>query len=178
MPKGIRRSEILVSLHRGIRVPLRVQLERALRDRIQRGRLAAGCQLPSSRVLASELGLSRGLVVEVYEQLVAEGYLCARRGSSTSVADRPAAARPPIRREPQPSRQPRFDLRPGRPDLALFPRRTWLSAVRRTLATAPDVALDYPDAQGAASARVALAAYLNRSRATAAVAGQIVFSTG
>ena len=178
MAKGIRRSEILVSLQRGIRVPLRVQLERALRDAIQRGRLAAGCQLPSTRVLASELDLSRGLVVAVYEQLVAEGYLCAHRGSSTSVANRATTPRRVMQRETQTLRVPRYDLRPGRPDHALFPRRAWSSALRRTLATAPDAALDYPDAQGAASARVVLATYLNRSRATAAIADQIVFSTG
>jgi GntR family transcriptional regulator/MocR family aminotransferase len=178
MPRGIQRSEILVSLQRGIRVPLRVQLERGLREAIQRGRLASGCMLPSTRVFASELGLSRGVVVDVYEQLLAEGYLCSRRGSSTYVADRPTIASLPLAPDTANLSSPLYDLRPGRPDLSLFPRRNWLAAVRRALNAVPDVELDYPDPRGAVSARLALAAYLNRSRATAATAGRIVLCTG
>src|SRR6266576_1457037 len=127
MPRGIQRSEIMVSLQREIRVPLRTQLERALRGAIQRGRLPPRCMLPSTRVLASELGLSRGVVVDAYEQLLAEGYLCSRRGSSTHVADRPSANSPPIIQEAATVRPPLYDLRPGRPDHSLFPRRQWLS---------------------------------------------------
>jgi GntR family transcriptional regulator / MocR family aminotransferase len=178
MPRAIQRSEILVSLQRGIRVPLRVQLERALREAIQTGRLASGCALPSTRVLASELGLSRGVVVEVYEQLLAEGYLSSRRGSSTYVADRPTTASLPSDPVIATLCTPRYDLRPGRPDHFLFPRRVWLSAIRRALGAAADDALDYPDARGAPPARVALAAYLNRSRATAATADRILLCTG
>ena len=69
----------------------RARLESRLRDSIRAGRLRPGTRLPSSRALASELGVSRRLVVEVYEQLAAEGYLLARRGSGTRVS--PAARR-------------------------------------------------------------------------------------
>jgi len=58
-------------------------LERALRDAVRSGRLAPGARLPSTRALATELGLSRGTVSAAYDQLVAEGYLAARRGSGT-----------------------------------------------------------------------------------------------
>ncbi|WP_159028914.1 GntR family transcriptional regulator, partial [Streptomyces noursei] len=51
------------------------------------GRLAAGTRLPSSRELAADLGVSRGLVTEAYEQLTAEGYLRSDRGSGTWVGD-------------------------------------------------------------------------------------------
>ena len=70
--------------------PLRLQLEEALRDAIRSGRLVAGSLLPPSRVLAQELGVSRGVVVDSYSQLVAEGYLAAKRGSGTRVATLPA----------------------------------------------------------------------------------------
>ena len=61
-------------------------VEGALREAIQAGRLAPGADLPSSRSLAADLGLARGTVTSAYEQLVAEGWLVARRGSGTSVA--------------------------------------------------------------------------------------------
>ena len=66
--------------------PLRSQLELQLREAIRSGRLAAGERLPSSRALATELGLSRGLVLECYAQLQAEGFLTSRSGSATRVA--------------------------------------------------------------------------------------------
>ena len=78
--------ELLVRLDRATSAPLRVQLEQELRDAIRSGRLAAGERLPSSRALAAELGISRGLVLECYSQLQAEGFLTSRSGSSTRVA--------------------------------------------------------------------------------------------
>src|SRR5262249_35582864 len=78
--------EVLLRLDRGLDVPLRVQLERELREAIRSGRLAAGERLPSSRRLAAELGISRGLVLECYAQLQAEGFLASRSGSATRVA--------------------------------------------------------------------------------------------
>jgi GntR family transcriptional regulator/MocR family aminotransferase len=78
--------ELLLSLSRDSREPLRVQLERQLREAIRTGRLDVGERLPSSRQLAGELGLSRGLVQECYAQLVAEGYLVSRVGDATRVA--------------------------------------------------------------------------------------------
>lgn len=177
MSKAERRSEVLIPLQRGSSVPLRVQLESGLRAAIQGGKLAPASLLPSSRVLAAELGLSRGVVVEAYEQLVAEGYLQARIGSSTYVADRPVRGQP--RRVGAPiADTPRYDFRPGRPDHSLFPRRAWLSAFRRALAAAPDAALDYPDPRGVAAARIAVAAFLNRSRATVANSDHMLLCTG
>jgi GntR family transcriptional regulator/MocR family aminotransferase len=177
MPKAIQRGELLLSLRRGAGTPVRLQLERALRAAIQAGRLQPGSPLPSTRVLASDLVLSRALVVEAYEQLRAEGYVYSQPGSATIVAARPAH-RAPASSEFDVASVPRFDFRPGRPDPSLFPRRAWLSALRRVLATAPAADLDYPDPRGGASARIALASYLNRSRATAAHPDRILLCTG
>src|ERR1700758_621953 len=105
--------EVLIRLDRNAPEPLRVQLERELRDAIRSGRLAAGERLLSSRALAGELGLSRGLVLECYSQLQAEGFLTSRSGSATRVA---AAATPaPSTRPPDAVPAPRLavDLRPG-----------------------------------------------------------------
>src|SRR4249919_3868701 len=78
--------ELLVRLDRSASQPLRAQLEASLREAIRGGRLRAGERLPSSRELARELGVSRGMVQECYGQLLAEGYLTSRTGSATRVA--------------------------------------------------------------------------------------------
>ena len=78
--------ELLLRLDRAGDQPLRSQLETGLRDAIRDGRLHAGERLPSSRELARELGVSRGLVQECYGQLLSEGYLDSRVGSATRVA--------------------------------------------------------------------------------------------
>src|SRR5438309_2195678 len=63
-----------------------------LRESVRSGRLRPGVRLPSSRALGIELGVSRRLVVEAYEQLAAEGYLVSVRGSGTRVARELAGA--------------------------------------------------------------------------------------
>ncbi|MDA0637525.1 GntR family transcriptional regulator, partial [Nonomuraea sp. MCN248] len=59
-----------MSLHR--------QIEAAIRTGIRAGRLRSGTSLPPTRTLAAGLGVSRGVVVEAYQQLAAEGYLTSR----------------------------------------------------------------------------------------------------
>ena len=104
------------------KAPLRAQLERELRDAIRSGRLRARSKLPPSRVLADELEVSRGVVVEAYSQLIAEGYLVARPGDGTRIADA-IAQQPPAPRAPAaPAARVRYELRSGMPDLSLFPR--------------------------------------------------------
>ncbi|HEY3479210.1 MAG TPA: GntR family transcriptional regulator, partial [Streptomyces sp.] len=98
----------------------RVALERALRDGVRSGRPAPRTRLPSTRKLAAETGLSRGTVKAAYDQLTAEGYLTARQGSGTVVADRPAPRRPAAGGGRE-IRTPRYDLRPGSPDVTTFP---------------------------------------------------------
>ena len=78
--------ELLLPLDRYSGQPLRTQLEGGLREAIRTGRLPVGERLPSSREMARELGVSRGLVQECYAQLIAEGYLESRIGSATRVA--------------------------------------------------------------------------------------------
>jgi GntR family transcriptional regulator/MocR family aminotransferase len=84
--------ELLLPLDRNSGQPLRTQLEGGLREAIRTGRLPVGERLPSSRELARELGVSRGLVQECYAQLIAEGYLESRVGSATRVAPGLSAA--------------------------------------------------------------------------------------
>ncbi|MEV6944655.1 PLP-dependent aminotransferase family protein [Streptomyces sp. NPDC051172] len=136
----------------------------ALREAVRTGRLAPGTRLPSSRTLAADLGIARNTVADAYADLVAEGWLTARQGSGTRVADRavsrPAAPAPRSRTVDRPA----YDLIPGTPDLASFPRAQWLKAARRALTGAPYQALDYGDPRGRIELRTALADYLARAR--------------
>lgn len=169
--------DLLVRIDKTCSVPMRLQLERELRHAIQSGRLRHAAPLPSTRALATDLGLSRGVVVEAYEQLLAEGYLSAHRGSATRVAGRRTADdMVPLQEDAAPT--PRYDFRPGLPDLSLFPRRAWVAAMRRAFSEMPHPALDYPDPRGAEPARRAIATYLNRARATVARADRVVFCSG
>ena len=173
---GVRAPELLVTLdpRSGAR---RAQLEERLRDAVRTGRLAAGARVPSTRALARDLGVSRRLVVEAYEQLAAEGWLASRRGSGTVVAAQAAAAGPDARAEP-PRRAPAYDFFPGVPDLAGFPRAAWVRATREVLHAMPDHALAYPDPRGAPALRAALAGHLRRTRGVVADPERVVVCAG
>jgi len=155
----------------------RASLERALRDAIRSGRLAPHTRLPSTRTLAAELGLARGTVAAAYDQLVAEGFLTARTGSGTTVAALAHSAPPSTRRMSEPA-APRFDLRPGSPDVSLFPVNDWLRSLRRALARVPVAAYDYGDPCGHIELRRALAEYLGRARGVLAAPDRIVVTSG
>jgi GntR family transcriptional regulator/MocR family aminotransferase len=158
---------------------VRAGLESALRDAVRGGRLRPGTRLPSSRALATDLGLARNTVADCYAQLVAEGWLAAHQGSGTWVAERTTA--PPgaaAVRPPAAARRARFDLRTGVPDVSAFPRQAWLAAARRALAAAPDQALSYTDPRGLPELRAALAGYLARARGVAVPPDRVVVCAG
>lgn len=167
----------LVELDRAGDLPLYEQLERTLREAIRAGRLPAGARLPSSRALAGELGISRGVVTSAYDQLSAEGYLETRQGAPARVA-RAMRAQPP--RPPAPSLLSRFayDFSPGVPDLAGFPRDRWLRSLRRAWRDTSLDAVGYGDPRGVPELREALAAYLGRVRGAVADPEHLLICTG
>src|SRR5688572_16361638 len=113
--------ELLLELDRSEKQPLRAQVEQGLRSAIREGRLPPGTRLPSTRELAPQLGVSRGVIVEAYSQLVAEGYLDVRQGAAARIAATAVGTPTPAGR-PDADRV-LFDFRPGLPDLSAFPRR-------------------------------------------------------
>ncbi|MFI0479102.1 PLP-dependent aminotransferase family protein [Actinomadura sp. 9N215] len=68
--------------------PRRAAVAAGLREAVRSGRLAPGTRLPPYRSLAADLGVARNTVADAYAELVAEGWLTARQGSGTRVADR------------------------------------------------------------------------------------------
>jgi GntR family transcriptional regulator/MocR family aminotransferase len=154
----------------------RASLEESLRTAIQSRRLAAGTTLPSSRVLARDLGLSRGTVAAAYDQLVAEGYLLTRQRAGTQVADLgPVGSPAEHRRAAKPTR---LDLRPGTPDVTSFPVADWLRCARRALSRASASAYGYGDVRGRYELRSALVEYLGRTRGVHARPEQVVITSG
>ncbi len=159
---------------------LRSGLMEALREAVRTGRLAPGTRLPSSRALAADLGVARNTVADAYAELVAEGWLTARQGSGTRVAQRSAPRRTgPAAAPARPARTGAgYDLKPGTPDLSGFPRTAWLKAARKALTAAPDEVFGYGDPQGRAELRTVLAEYLARARGVYADPERIVICAG
>ncbi|MEU3315217.1 PLP-dependent aminotransferase family protein [Streptomyces sp. NPDC006662] len=160
---------------------LRAALTESLRDAARSGRLAPGTRLPSARTFAADLGIARNTVAEAYAELVAEGWLTARQGSGTRVAERATprrAAHPPAPVRRPARRGPAYSLVPGSPDVGAFPRTAWLAAARRALTDAPNEAFGYGDARGRIELREALAGYLARARGVYADPDRIVLCAG
>jgi GntR family transcriptional regulator/MocR family aminotransferase len=174
--------ELLVRLDRSSGRPLRAQLEDGLRDAIRTGRLHGGERLPSSRELARELGVSRGIVQDCFGQLLAEGYLTSRTGSATRVADiADVADVAGVAGGPADAASGASliaDFAPSVPDLSSFPRGDWAWAVREACGAVPSADLGYGDPRGSAVLREVLAGYLRRVRAAAADPALMVVSTG
>jgi GntR family transcriptional regulator/MocR family aminotransferase len=158
-------------------LPLHEQLERSLRENIRSGRLRAGMRLPSTRALAAELGISRGVVTEAYGQLGAEGYLETRQGAAAQVAK---AVRATATHAPARSLLPTFayHFHPGMPDLAGFPRDRWLRSLRSAWRESPLAAVGYGDPRGVPQLRELLADYLGRVRGAAAEPENMLMCTG
>ena len=169
--------ELLLELDRSAPDPLHRQLTDGLRGAIRTGRLVPGTRLPSTRVLAADLGVSRRLVVDAYSQLVAEGFLLGRHGSGTAVATVDTVDIPTGRPD-GPAARYDVDFLPGSPDLRSFPRDAWLRALRQGLAETGSEAFGYVAPQGLLAGRVAVADYLRRARGVLADPHHIVLCSG
>ncbi|PRZ39642.1 GntR family transcriptional regulator/MocR family aminotransferase [Antricoccus suffuscus] len=183
-PQTTVRTEVLprvgVDLHLELHGPrLREGLTDALRAAVRSGRLVPGTRLPASRALADDLGIARSTVTECYTALIEEGWLTARHGSGTRVAERAKPLRNPAQNGRTGSRRPSaHGLGPGVADYAEFPRAPWLAAARRAFAAAPHTAFGYGDPLGWWELRKTLSDYLSRVRGVYADPGQIVITSG
>jgi GntR family transcriptional regulator/MocR family aminotransferase len=185
MPRNQTTSASGLSLQLPAEGPAYRRLSDAIRAAIQRGQLRPDDPVPSSRRLADDLGVSRWVVTEAYEQLVAEGYLVTRSGSGTRVATRAAPRMrpermPPARPVQSPSATPSMtlDLRPGRPDLSEFPRTAWVKVYREAVRRLASEELGFPPVQGLLELRTVLADYLRRIRGIDADPDQILITRG
>ena len=158
---------------------MQAQVEKQLRDAIRGGMLRPGSEVPSTRDLARDLGISRPLVMEAYAQLAAEGYLALRQGAAPRVAD--TAPGQPVHDLPPESLSSvnfRHDFRPGSPDLSSFPSARWLKALEAALKTMTSDDFGYGQRYGVLPLRQALADYLGRVRGVTADPRQILITGG
>ena len=157
-----------------------------IRLSIVRGGLRAGEQLPSTRQLARELGVSRIIIVEVYEQLLAEGYLESRQGAGTYIAE--GASLDVIQREHFPPAQPLadsstesrslIDFRSGLPALDLFPRKLWGNLGLRVCTESSTSVFGYGHPEGCSQLRIALTRSLAKTRRVRCHPNQLVITAG
>ena len=162
----------------------------AIRAAIMDERLPTGTLLPATRLLAGDLGISRGVVVEAYQRLADEGLVSGRPGTGTRVSGLPprpvrlpkkfpAPGRAGATVLPQPWRaRAELDLSPGVPDLSGFPRAAWLRAERSVLDRASVAELGYGDPRGSEWLRRELASWLARTRGLRAAADDIIIVGG
>ena len=181
---------------------LQKQIYTGIRQAILDGVVPPGTRLPSSRALAVDLSVSRTTTLLAFDQLLAEGYLAARRGSGTfvarelpddfprSVVRRPAAAatHPPLSNRGQALASiptaafrilgPPRPFRMGIPALDLFPMRLWSQVVSRRLRSATIPQLDYSSAAGLRDLRQAIADHVQAVRGTRCGPDDIFITAG
>jgi len=181
-----------ISLDRSSARNLASQVCDELRKLILSGALGPGERLPSTRELAADLGISRTLVLEAFEQLEAEGYIEGRKGAGSFVRPGTAIARPRRQaRRPVPSPAAAagqapvaesapgiVDFRPGVPALDLFPREAWARAMAEAARSLPSDRLGYGEGAGIPELRAEIAAFLFRSRGIRASADDIFVTSG
>jgi GntR family transcriptional regulator/MocR family aminotransferase len=155
---------------------VRRQLHAQLRQAIVAGRLAAGVQLPASRALADQLGLSRNTVMAVYDILLGEGHIVSRPGSGTFVA--PALARAASGGEARPDPAIAYNLRPGRPDATRFPFDIWGRLTGRVLRQYSRNPIAYREPCGHPALREAIAGHLSFARAIACAPEDVIVTVG
>ena len=169
--------DLLIELDRSRPRRLRAQIEGGLRDAISTGRLSPGTSLPSTRALAADLGVTRGVVVGAYDQLLAEGYLLARQGAGTVVNSAPVSTDRAVVAATRPAPAV-IDFLPSIPELSEFPRTAWLRATRAALHALPDRYFGYSNPRGLPQLRRAVAEYLGRVRGVVADTDQVVICNG
>jgi GntR family transcriptional regulator / MocR family aminotransferase len=166
---------LLVDIDRSPGARVRTQLESTLRQAIQEGQLCPGTKLPPTRRLAGELGIARSVVVEVYGQLVAEGFIEAVQGAGTRVR---AHATPSKELPPTTAQTLNKAFATGLPDPAYFPQREWLRAYGALFTGSSNQPLGRPDPRGRVELRTALAGYLSRVRGLRTSTSQLLICDG
>jgi GntR family transcriptional regulator / MocR family aminotransferase len=171
-------TPLAVELRRDDAAPLHVQLAGQVRHRIAQGLVSPGARIPSSRALATDLGVSRAVVEQSYDQLLAEGWLVARRGSGTFVADVGSLPRqgPPGRPRAAPPPPRLVRLGTGTPWVDPRHEAAWRRAWRDVSVATPPA--DYPDPAGLAELRAEIAGYVARTRGLACTADEVLVTSG
>ncbi len=171
-----------IPINRALDIPLNKQVYQQIREKILNGTLQGGERLASTRKLCSELNVSRNVILEAYEQLVAEGFLVSHRGSGTFVADGAHLTRSSKetvqKKIENKTTAPKIDFRSGIPALDLFPRKTWAKLSHTIWNDTNPAIFGYDQPEGRYELREELANYLLRTRGVDCHPDQIVITSG
>lgn len=176
---------MLVQINRSSDKSLTQQVYEHIRDGILTQELKAGEKLPSSRELTATIGVSRNVIVEAYEQLIAEGYLEVRPRSGTYVAQGSSLqmikgyvkpAFPVMENYEEPTTW--IDFKAGNPAMDHFPRMKWGRFAKELCYEVPEQVFGYSNAEGTSELRNVLSHYLLRARGVHAHPSQIVITSG
>ena len=175
-----------ISIDKKSEVPMIRQLYSRVREAILSGRLPPATRLPSSRELARELRISRNVVLEAYDLLYAEGFLDAKRGAGTYVAEgaafscsraisAPSAEKVTMGYDCPPDI---INFRAGTPNLSLFPKRLWLRLQKEAMMIPSEEMLAYGHPEGCRELREAICQYVVTQREVICHPDQIVITGG
>ena len=184
-------------LDRASRTPLARQIYMQVRSAVLAGALRPGSRVPSSRAMASKLGVARASVVSAYEHLLAEGYVESRKGSGTFIAVGVTGLAPRPRRAPRATRRaapisaqtfPEFErsavqsnARPFNTGRTLIDARTaetWRKLTHRAVRWLGANDLGYTDPAGLIELRASICDYLRAARGVRCDPEQIVITAG
>lgn len=164
------------------------QLCRQIRQKIERGELKGGMRLPPTRKLAQEYGIARNVVIDAYEQLIAEGYLIGQAGSGTYVAngivptvsldELTSKANHNERLETRSTCGENIDFDSGAPDMSNFPRALWAKYLKSAAEDSSGTTFDYGDIRGEVELRTEISDYLYRTRGMRCLPEQIMMVPG
>ena len=157
----------MIQIDRAGVLPVKRQIYEAYKQRMISGSLKEGEAMPSTRLLAEELSVSRSTVCEAYDMLLAEGFIVAHQGAPTRVAPGLTVDSAPQTAADKAIEQPRHytaDFKTGQPDLRVFPRFAFEQSMKKAASELPLVALGYMGAQGLPLLCEQISAYLYRSR--------------
>lgn len=175
-----------INIDKSSDIPLIRQIYEQIRAGILSGVLKAGERLPATRELASELKISRNVILEAYDQLYSEGYVESRQGSGTFVSEGLLWEQAPIEEplapiddlESKNNKADLIDFRSGIPDLNLFPKKIWGKLSQSVYNESPFSAFGYGNPEGRLELRQVLTNYLLRTRGVRCKPEQLVITSG
>ncbi|MFF5996904.1 PLP-dependent aminotransferase family protein [Lysinibacillus sp. KU-BSD001] len=175
-----------IPIDRSLDIPLIRQVYQQIRERILKGELQAGEKLPSTRELSDGLKVSRNVILEAYDQLMAEGFLTSRTGSGTFVGEGTflePLKKPPLFHTFNLASDTNEDdhiinFRSGIPALDLFPRKTWAKLSYAVWNDTSNAMFGYDIPEGRPELRKALSRYLLKTRGVNCHPEQIVITSG
>ncbi|MDL4839435.1 MocR-like pyridoxine biosynthesis transcription factor PdxR [Aquibacillus rhizosphaerae] len=182
---------IWIELNKTSEKPIYQQIYVRVKEQILLGELAEGERLPSSRVLATTLNVSRSVILEAYDQLIAEGYIKSKQGAGTfvesgiSLEGFPSGVLPPVsvktidsKNNPKSIKNNLIDFRSGVPCLKKFPRKKWGSIGKDVYENIEASLFGYSSPEGSEQLRNVLSTYLDRTRGINCHPNQIIITSG